>query len=304
MRRTFGLVAIACLFLTVAEAEDVVVKPVDLRCEYRVGPVGIDVREPRLSWKLAATPPAARGVRQRAHQILVASSPELLAGDMGDVWDSGKVSSDDSVNIPFAGSPLASRQELFWKVRVWAGGHKPSAWSEPARWEMGLLNPEDWQAKWIDAPTSVPGEVHGTVAIVKADYGTGQGTNDVTGIVAARLKGNALSLAVSNEIFGGDPAPKQAKQLRVVYTIDGEKHEVIAAEGTTLTIPEDRPALDYLRKDFVLGKPVAKARLYATALGLYEMHLNGQRVGDHLFAPDWTDYTKRVRIRLMTSRHW
>ena len=102
---------------------------------------------------------------------------------------------------------------------------------------------------------------------------------------------------MSNEIFGGDPAPKQAKQLRVVYTIDGEKHEVIAAEGTTLTIPEDHPALDYLRKDFVLGKPVAKARLYATALGLYELHLNGRRVGDHLFAPDWTDYKKRVRYQ-------
>jgi alpha-L-rhamnosidase len=297
MRRTFGLAASACLLLTAARAKDLVVMPSDLRCEYRVGPAGIDVREPRLSWKLVAYPQEARGVRQHAYQILVASSPELLAGDKGDVWDSGKISSDDSVNVPFAGNPLASREELFWKVRVWASDRKPSGWSEPARWEMGLLKPEDWQAKWINAPTTLPGEVHGIVAIVQADYGNGQGTNDVTGIVAGRLKDNALSLAVSNEVFGGDPVPKKIKQLRVVYTIDGDKHEVVAAEGTTLTIPEDRPALDYLRKDFVLGKPVAKARLYATALGLYELHLNGRRVGDHLFAPDWTDYRKRIQYQ-------
>ena len=145
MRRTCGLAGIACLFLTAAKAEELAVMPSDLHCEYRVKPVGIDVREPRLSWKLAANPPEARGVRQRAYQILVASSPELLAKDQGDVWNSGKISSDDSVNIPFAGKALASRQELFWKVRVWAGGRKPSGWSEPARWEMGLLKPEDWQ---------------------------------------------------------------------------------------------------------------------------------------------------------------
>ncbi|HUZ08239.1 MAG TPA: family 78 glycoside hydrolase catalytic domain, partial [Candidatus Paceibacterota bacterium] len=291
------MTGISFLLLAAAKAEDLVVMPSDLRCEYRVEPVGIDVRHPRLSWKLVANPPEARGVRQRAYQILVASSPELLAKDKGDVWDSRKNSSDDSVNIPFAGYPLVSREELFWKVRVWTGGRKPSGWSEPARWEMGLLNPWDWQAKWIDAPTTVPGDVHGVVAIVKADYGTGQQTNDVTGIVAGKLKGNSLSLVVNNEIFGGDPAPKQVKQLHVVYTIDGEKHEATAAEGTTLAIPEEHSALNYLRKDFVLGKPVAKARLYVTALGLYELHLNGQRVGDHIFAPDWTDYSKRVEYQ-------
>jgi alpha-L-rhamnosidase len=297
MRRICVLTGIACLLLTAAKAEDLVVMPTGLRCEYRVEPVGVDVREPRLSWKLVASPPGARGVRQSAYQILVASSPELLAKDKGDVWDSKKISSDDTVNVPFDGNPLVSRQELFWKVRVWAGGQKPSGWSEAAHWEMGLLNPEDWQAKWIDAPTTVPGEIHGVVAILKANYGTGQQTNDVTGIVAGRLQGNALSLPVINEVFGGDPRLNQTKELRVIYTIDGEKHEVAAAEGATLTIPEDRLALNYLRKDFVLGKPIAKARLYATALGLYELHLNGQRVGDHLFAPDWTDYRKRVQYQ-------
>ncbi len=289
--------SILCMLASSSLAQSFQAKPSGLRCEYLVSPIGIDVREPRLSWKLDASPPEARGVMQSAYQILVASSPELLAKDKGDVWDSEKVSSDNTVNVPFAGNPLVSRQELFWKVRVWIGGRKPSVWSEPSNWEMGLLNPEDWQAKWIDAPTTIPEEVHGVIAILNADYGIGQETNDVTGIVAGRLKGNALSVPVSNEFFGGDPAPQKMKQLHVVYTIDGEKHEVVAAEGTTLTLPEDRPALNYLRKDFVLDKPVAKARLYATALGLYELHLNGQRIGDHLFAPDWTDYTKRVQYQ-------
>jgi len=85
----------------------------------------------------------------------------------------------------------------------------------------------------------------------------------------------------------------------VSYTIDGEKQEdAIAAEGTTMFIPENGEVLPYLRKDFSMGKPIAKARIYVTALGLYELHLNGQRVGDHLFAPDWTDYNKRARYQV------
>lgn len=274
--------------------------PSDLRCEYLAEPVGIDVCEPRLSWKLTAASPAMRGVRQSAYQILVASLPELLAKHKGNVWDSGKVSTENSINIPFGGKPLASRQQLFWKVRVWVGNRKPTAWSEPARWEMGLLKSEDWQAKWIDAPTTTPGITHGAVAILQASYEATNGTDakDVTDIVTGMLKDNSLAVPVNNGVLGGDPAPLQAKQLRVSYTIDGEKQEATAAEETTLTIPERGESLNCLRKDFTLSKPISKARLYATALGLYELHLNGQRIGDHLFAPDWTDYNKRVRYQV------
>lgn len=86
---------------------------------------------------------------QTAYQLLVASSPALLAHNKGDLWDTGKVSSDDSIQIEYQGKPLASRQQLWWKVRIWDNKEQLSAWSEPARWTMGLLSAQEWKAKWI-----------------------------------------------------------------------------------------------------------------------------------------------------------
>jgi alpha-L-rhamnosidase len=124
-------------------------RPVDLRCEYRKNPLGIDTLEPRLSWKLGLADPTARGQVQTAYQILAASSEELLRNDRGDLWDTGKVESSQSVQVSYGGKPLASRSRVWWKVRVWdkAGGSSP--WSEPSLWSMGLLKAEDWKAKWI-----------------------------------------------------------------------------------------------------------------------------------------------------------
>ena len=118
----------------------------DLRCEYRTNPLGIDTAVPRLGWKLESKD---RGVRQTAYHVLVASSPELLSKEQGDLWDSGKVGSDQSVHVAYAGSPLTSRQYAYWKVCVWDEAGKKSKWSEPARWSMGLLAPEDWTGQWI-----------------------------------------------------------------------------------------------------------------------------------------------------------
>ena len=117
-----------------------------LRCEYLENPLGIDAPQPRLSWNLASN---ERGVEQTAYQILVASSPEGLELDHGDLWDSGRVESDRSIQIRYAGKPLGSRAECFWKVRVWDQAGAESAWSASAHWTMGLLRPDDWQAKWI-----------------------------------------------------------------------------------------------------------------------------------------------------------
>jgi alpha-L-rhamnosidase len=138
-----------------------------------VRPLGIDSRVPRLSWKLESgnlkletrsVAEIARGVRQRAYQILVASSEELLKQDKGDLWDSGKVASDQSVNVEYAGKPLTSNQRCFWKVRVWTSRLETSAtgsgvlspeskntssWSNVALFSMGLLDPSDWQGEWI-----------------------------------------------------------------------------------------------------------------------------------------------------------
>lgn len=112
----------------------------NLRCEYRINPLGIDVIKPGLSWVLSSH---QRGQNQTAYQILVASSPETLSKDQGDLWDSGKVASDQQLHITYGGKPLASRQRCHWKARVWDQSGEPSAWSEPALWSMGLLERAD-----------------------------------------------------------------------------------------------------------------------------------------------------------------
>jgi alpha-L-rhamnosidase len=113
----------------------------DLRCEYERNPLGIDVREPRLSWKLVSE---QRGVVQSAYQIRVTDEQGSK------LWDTGKVLSDQSLHVPYAGPALHSRQHCTWQVRVWDGQDQPSDWSEPAWWEMGLLHTTDWQARWIE----------------------------------------------------------------------------------------------------------------------------------------------------------
>ena len=122
----------------------------NLRCEYRVNPQGIDLLQPRLSWTLEAAP-GARGVAQSAYRVLVASTPEILAGDRGDLWDSGRVEWNRQIHIEYAGKPLVSRARCHWKVRVYDQDGQPSEWSAPAMWFMGLLAPADWQGKWIAA---------------------------------------------------------------------------------------------------------------------------------------------------------
>ena len=125
------------------------IRPQQLRSEYRVNPQGIDVTDPRLSWVLAAADAKARGLRQTAYRVIVASSERALAAGTGDLWDTGKVASDQSAQVVYRGKPLISGAAAFWKVQVWDQDGQSSDWSAPAQWSMGLLRPEDWQAKWI-----------------------------------------------------------------------------------------------------------------------------------------------------------
>ncbi|HEU5396546.1 MAG TPA: hypothetical protein VFV81_05210, partial [Verrucomicrobiae bacterium] len=154
-----SLFPISCAFLLFAVARVSAAMetptPVHLRCEYRVNPDGIGETTPRLAWQLQADP-VARGVRQTAYQILVASSPEQLQTGRGDLWDTGKIPSDAMQQIDYGGKPPASREQCWWRVRVWDEHGQPSAWSEPAHWSMGLLHSNDWQAQWIGFDTAPP----------------------------------------------------------------------------------------------------------------------------------------------------
>jgi len=215
VRSAFAAMAMA-LGLITSSASAAELKPIALRCEYRVNPQGIDEAQPRLTWREDSN---ARGAKQTAYQILVASSPELLKANTGDLWDSGKISGGQTVNIIYAGKPLASAQEYFWKICVWDSAGKPS-WSEPARWTMGLLQPDDWKADYISF-------------------------RDAT------------------------PVWKNTENLFL-------------------------PPAHQFRKEFTATKTVKRATIYATALGIYELYLNGQRIGDARFAPGWTDYHQRA----------
>jgi alpha-L-rhamnosidase len=186
------------------------VSPGQLQCEYRTSPT-VDTLQPRLSWLVNAES-GKRKQSQSAYQILVADSLAALEKNEGHLWDTGRTASNQSTQIVYAGKPLVSGKQYFWKVRLWDQDGKESSWSKPATWSMGLLDRSDWKAKWIGMP------------------------------------------------------PRQSAYFPT----------------------------DYLRKPFSLKATPRHATVYVTAAGLYELRLNGDRVGDALFTPGWTQYDKRL----------
>jgi len=191
-----------------------------MRCEYLSDPMAVESGAPRLSWTLAS---GERGQRQTAYRILAASHPSLLERNKGDLWDSGKRADAETIQIPYGGKPLASRQQVYWKVRLWDERGRVSPWSETGKWSMGLLQPADWKAEWISYRDTSP----------------------------------------------------------------------LHASRESLYLP---PARHY-RKNFETGKPVRRAVLYASALGIFDAYVNGRRVSEAMFAPGWSDYTRRSYYR-------
>ena len=275
-----------------------------LRCENLTDPLGIDQVTPRLGWILQSS---RRTDRQTAYQILVASSADLLAKDQGDLWDSAKVESDENAHVVYAGKPLLSRMSCFWKVRVWSPlPDSVESWSEPAHFTIGLLAADDWHAKWIDsssaaltADSKIPVKVtHAVYTVVKKPATTRPVKPiDVTSMLSELAGKGPLTLLVNNTTMGGDPALDVHKELTVDYDFAGQPHTIKVAEGKRLELPEHQSRLWYLRKSFTAKGHIKQATFYATARGLYELHLNGRRVGDHVLAPDWTDYNKRIRYQ-------
>jgi len=358
-----------------------------LRCEYAASPLGIDVREPRLSWVLESD---RRGERQTAYQVLVASTPEELAADRGDLWDSGRRESEESAFVAYAGSALTSRQRAHWKVRIWDRDKAPSAWSTPAFFEMGLLAAADWTASWAGLPAPPPGEedeapvkpvndasriwvagedgkttapdavryfrgsfdlpadrvvasaslflstdnkgeawINGTRV---AALGPAWDWQRFTRIAVTRLLrpgqnvlavrginvGGAASVAAVVQVTFADgsvwhaktsPSWRAAKELASGWTessfddsgwpaafVVKAADEANAWTLRTYVSPDSPPAT-YLRKDFRLGTGIRRARIYASAKGLYVLNLNGQRVGEDLLRPGWTDYRDRFQYQ-------
>jgi len=148
LRCFFGL-----LWIVVTLSAQAFVSVSNLRCEYREKPLGLDTTQPRFGWQLASD---HRAEFQTAYQIVAASSPEKLAQDDADVWDIGKVASGESLHVVYAGQPLQSGERVWWKVRIWDAAGRPSEFSESAWFEMALLSPHDWQAKWIQRKSAGP----------------------------------------------------------------------------------------------------------------------------------------------------
>ena len=140
------LITIILLLNISCQKKEASVQIVNLRCENRINPLGIDVIRPKLSWNLESF---LRNKKQSAYQILVADTQEALLKNNGDRWDSEKVNSDRSIQIQYIGNELSSESLVYWKVRIWDEQDNVSDWSQAAQWEMGLVNQSDWLAEWI-----------------------------------------------------------------------------------------------------------------------------------------------------------
>lgn len=127
-----------------------------LTSNYKQNPIGIDVLQPRLSWKLASS---ERNTLQKAYEVRVGTNSRDILNGKNLVWQSGKVNSDQSAHVLYKGSPLQAKQRYYWQVRVWGNDGKPSNWTEVNFWEMGLLSTTDWTAKWIQTAHDTEGKV-------------------------------------------------------------------------------------------------------------------------------------------------
>ncbi len=144
--------------------EEIAVK--NLKTEMLVNPLGIDMKQPRLSWEISGT---KREIVQTFYHVIVASTPGRLKENQGDIWDSGKVQSNKSVNVIFRGETLKPREICYWKVKVWAGENE-SEWSESAFWSVGLLYENNWQGNWIGFDRIFPWDEEGVFPRLSARY--------------------------------------------------------------------------------------------------------------------------------------
>ncbi|RSL15942.1 alpha-L-rhamnosidase [Edaphobacter aggregans] len=189
------VVLLALLFV----ASAVYAAPVRLRVEQRTNPLGIDVARPVFTWQSDA---AERDWKQSAYRILVASSAAALGQGKGDVWDSGRVDSSESVGIAYGGPELKSRQRYFWTVEVWDGHGTAARVASPAWWEMGLLQPGDWKAEWIRRnDPDAERELHSIRWIALPEAEAGQAAQPTTAEFEYKLHLDKKPLSASLHVF-------------------------------------------------------------------------------------------------------
>lgn len=200
------------LFLACLQTVSAQVTVTNLRCEMLVNPLGIDEKQPRLSWQLQSN---QRNVVQTSYEILVSSNEENLQQNKGDVWKSGAVNSNQSLHISYSGVSLQPGKKYFWKVLVQTNkGQARSA--QTAFFSIGI-DKAQWKAKWIGYDKASPWD----------------------------------------------------------------------------SITQwSRLSARYLRKEFSSSKAVRRATVYLSGLGMYELYINGIRIGDQVLAPNPTDYRK------------
>jgi len=146
------------------------IKPIELRCEYKENPLAIDVIMPRLSWKIQAAE-SDRNILQTAYRIRVAVRQSDLTKGRRLLWDSGKQNTDQSIQIPYKGPTLQSRQICYWQVKIWDNQERESDWSTVASWEMGLLNSEEWTAQWIEPAWEEKEKAYNPVPMLRKEFG-------------------------------------------------------------------------------------------------------------------------------------
>lgn len=287
---TFCFLAIGCL---VASTNVAAIQPANSLTvsENFQDPIGFYDPSPVFSWKL----PVAEGIKaQTAYQIVVTSPSD----DAQPIWDSGKVASNQSLWVPYQGPKLQSRQCVDWKIRYWDDQNRQSDWSDSASIEMGLLDNRDWDAKWIE-PKLDPAELP-DVKILKAEFGNrdagGSKVVDVSGKLQDAIDRGATPLRVNTHRLGGDPAPGQTKTLWVDLEVGGVRKQVEINLNKMFDPypPITADPASYLRREFSDTRDVVHARLYASALGIYQFQINGRRVGDDMLSPGYTTYSKRV----------
>jgi alpha-L-rhamnosidase len=384
----------AATLFAAATAESL--KPAALTCDSMIEPLGIDDAKPRLSWQLRDS---SDGARQTAYEIKVASKPTLLAAGKADVWDSGKVVSDRSVGVVYAGPLLAAETRYYWRVKAWDKDGKPYPVSEASWWETGLMasaasGQGGWQGKWIGYETEEERRIResGAAWITNAPvedfkgssptrhdfrlgfdlaqpvkravlYVTGRDTaaawvngkqivtampmppwkqfpwqTYTTTVVTPDLHMGRNLLAVEVLLYSANPSGLAAAShdgtpmsaclylemadgsITVLKSGGDWKATMNAADGWLLPGASDAgwpSAIQYkpptgpmtdtapgnpwptgpvklLRRKFDVSSPVVSVRLYVTALGAYQVHINGHRVGDQVLAPGWMDFREHV----------